>query len=183
VTYIVRIIVSGLQSLSTNDTQSLVADTDIHSKLNHTGFFDPDTDSMGEIPDSKDKQPEQQDSPKSPGDPWSFLDRHLPGAFRDATYMRFRCMSQYITEDNLSEFTQSRPTPEIAQRDIRTILECLKDRFVVDAEALDRLELMRTGQDRVNLYSPTKAFLVTSTITTYLSPSWEQITVRAHASD
>lgn len=44
-----------------------------------------------------------------------------------------------MTEDNLSELTQTRRRAEKAESAIRTILQCLKDSWRVNAEALDRL--------------------------------------------
>jgi hypothetical protein len=47
----------------------------------------------------------------------------------------------------------------------------------VDREALDGLEATWTGNDRENenIYSPRKVFFAMVTLSTYLSPSWEQI--------
>jgi hypothetical protein len=167
-------IVSELRSLSASDTQSLTNDSDIYSKIDRISFLETEIDSKG-------KKPENETSTATENPTESILDifRSLDSpsfAFRDARYIRSRFMSLYMTEDNMSDLTQSMRTAEKAQSAIRTILQCLKDSWRVNAEALDQIELIWTGKDRENsnLYSPTKVFLVVVTAAAYLSKSWEQ---------
>jgi hypothetical protein len=78
-------------------------------------------------------------------------------------------------EDNLLELIQSMQATKKGESATRTILQCLKDSWCFNAEAVGNVESMWTGEDRENWnpYSPAKAFLVVITLTTYLSPTWE----------
>jgi hypothetical protein len=85
-------------------------------------------------------------------------------------------MALHITKDNFSLLMESMKTADKAQKAAENILRCLKDAWRVNNEALDRLELAWTGVDRENTswYGLEKVFLVTVTLSAYISPDWEQ---------
>jgi hypothetical protein len=165
-------IISQLRSLSASDTPSLANDSDIYSMLDQFNNFLPDADTEDDC-----NTREYETGAETCTNNFLRLFDSPHGAIRDARHIQSRFMSLYLTEDNISLFFRSMKTPKDAQTAARTIMRYLKDCWRVDREALDSLEAMWTGNDRENenIYSPRKVFLVMVTVSTYLSPSWEQI--------
>lgn len=169
-------IISELRSLAVDNTSSLGNDSDVFSLQDRVAFW-PQVPPVQESGDDEDENPSQPNG----STPTTTLDRLKEfdspnGVLRDASFIRSRCMALHITKDNFSLLMKSMKTADKAQKAAENILRCLKDAWRVDHEALDRLEFAWTGADRENTswYGLEKVFLVTMTLSAYISPDWEQ---------
>jgi hypothetical protein len=164
-------IIGELRTLSASNNSSLGNDSDIFSIVDRVAFWP-----QGEDAEADTGSHEAEDENTNGIEDALRVFDSPDGVLRTARYIRSRLMALYLTEDNLSLLVQSMKSPEKAKEAARTILRCLKDSWLVSAEALNGIELMWTGKDResANLYSPDKTFHVVVTLAAYLSPSWEQ---------
>lgn len=169
-------IISELRSLAVDNTSSLGNDSDVFSLQDRVAFW-PQVPPVQESGDDEDENPSQPNG----STPTTTLNRlkvfdSPNGVLRDASFIRSRCMALHITKDNFSLLMKSMKTADKAQKAAENILRCLKDAWRVGHEALDKLELAWTGADRENTswYGLEKVFLVTMTLSAYISPDWEQ---------
>jgi len=169
-------IIEELRSLAINNTSSLGNDSDVFSLVDRVAFH-PQLPEIEELNDDEETNATTINRlfNTNAKDPLKAFDS-LNGVLRDASYIRSRFMALYITEDNLSILIKSMKTPDKERKVAENVLRSLKDAWRVTREALDTLELTWTGEDRENmsLFSPQKVFLVTVTLSAYLSPDWEQ---------
>ncbi|RDL40397.1 uncharacterized protein BP5553_00376 [Venustampulla echinocandica] len=168
-------IISELRNLAENDRPSLGNDSNILSLEGSS--FSP------EHPQTRGSGDNEEEGPTNPDelsraiiqDPLKSFDSTY-GVLRDASYIRSRFVALHITQDNLSVLMASMKPPEKVQKTAESILRHLRDMWRVSRQALDTLELRWTGKNRENmsLDSPDGVFLVTTTVSAYLSPDWEQ---------
>lgn len=172
-------IIGELRQLASNNTTSLGNDSDVFSLEDRIAFWPQPAQLQEQSDDEEDEEDElanySERSTAIDQDPLRTFDSPY-GVLRDATYIRSRFIALHITEDNLSLLMESMKTQDKARRAAENILKCLKDSWRVNLKALDSVELGWTGNDRENmsLYTPQKVFLVTVTVSAYLSPDWEQ---------
>ncbi|KAH8896202.1 hypothetical protein GQ53DRAFT_852164 [Thozetella sp. PMI_491] len=96
------------------------------------------------------------------------------GVVRDARHVRSLFVALHVTEDNFS--TLMAPLSVDARKTLAgSILKCLTEAWRVTREDLDAMEEMWTNKSRgdAELYPKDKIFLVVTTVTAYLTPSWE----------
>lgn len=113
-------------------------------------------------------------NPKTPtGDPLRVYDSQY-GVIRDARYVRSLFVALYLTEDNFETLMGSLSTDERKSL-ASSILKCLTEAWRVPREALDDMERMWTNKSRkgADQYPKDKVFLTVTTVTAYLTPSWE----------
>lgn len=169
-------IISELRSLAVDNTSSLGNDSDVFSLQDRVAFW-PQSPPVQDSRDDDEENPSQPNA-STPTTTQDCLKRFDSpnGVLRDTSFIRSRCMALHITKDNLSLLMKSMKTADKAQKAAENILRCLKDAWRVNNEALDKLELAWTGADRENTswYSLEKVFLVTMTLSAYISPDWEQ---------
>ncbi|KAJ9150366.1 hypothetical protein NKR23_g3710 [Pleurostoma richardsiae] len=96
------------------------------------------------------------------------------GVVRDARYVRSLFVALYVTEDNFETLMGSF-SPDKRKSLADSILKCLTEAWRVRRGGLDAMEEMWTNKSRegADRYPKDKVFLTVTTITAYLTPSWE----------
>ncbi|OBT59599.1 hypothetical protein VE04_00034 [Pseudogymnoascus sp. 24MN13] len=169
-------IISELRSLAMDNTSSLGNDSDIFSLQDRVAFW-PQFPPAQESRDDEEENPSQPNASTTTTTQDRLKKFDSPnGVLRDTSFIRSRCMALHITKDNFSLLMKSMQTADKARKAAENILRCLKDAWRINNEALDKIELAWTGADRENTswYGLEKVFLVTMTLSAYISPDWEQ---------
>ncbi|KIW91594.1 uncharacterized protein Z519_07561 [Cladophialophora bantiana CBS 173.52] len=171
-----RDIISGLLSLATNASHSLVADTDVGSLHNDfPPFVDVDIDEPTIGNDI------EQIEPFAVPHLLRFFD-HENLAFRDARYMTYKVWALHVTLENLDQFLSKMDTTEKAKQLARQLWRSVRGQgtWSVTADCLNAVEKLWTGQDREShtFQNPEQRFLASFAVDSYFTDGGNRGMVR-----